>query len=98
VKRLIAIIHPENVPSQRVAEKIGLAYERDAISGLGRARTHLRHSVVKSHRQSQRICEPRTRTAPTKADECSRLAAEARDPTNQEVISKRGTDCPRRPA
>jgi len=35
VKRLIAIIHPENVPSQRVAEKIGLAYERDAISGSG---------------------------------------------------------------
>jgi RimJ/RimL family protein N-acetyltransferase len=35
VKRLIAIINPENVPSQRVAEKIGLAYERDAISGSG---------------------------------------------------------------
>jgi RimJ/RimL family protein N-acetyltransferase len=26
--RLIAIINPENVPSQRVAEKIGLRYER----------------------------------------------------------------------
>ena len=36
VKRLIAIINPENGPSQRVAEKIGsLAYERDAISGSG---------------------------------------------------------------
>jgi RimJ/RimL family protein N-acetyltransferase len=35
VKRLIAIIHPENVPSQRVAEKIGLADERDAISASG---------------------------------------------------------------
>jgi RimJ/RimL family protein N-acetyltransferase len=35
VKRLIAIINPQNVPSQRVAEKIGLAYERDAISGSG---------------------------------------------------------------
>ncbi|GAA1616131.1 GNAT family N-acetyltransferase [Actinoplanes couchii] len=30
VRRLIAIIHPDNVPSQRVAEKSGLAYERDA--------------------------------------------------------------------
>ena len=35
VTRLIAIINPDNVPSQRVAEKIGLAYERDAISGSG---------------------------------------------------------------
>jgi RimJ/RimL family protein N-acetyltransferase len=35
VKRLIAIINPDNVPSQRVAEKIGLAYEHDAISGSG---------------------------------------------------------------
>jgi RimJ/RimL family protein N-acetyltransferase len=35
VKRLIAITNPENGPSQRVAEKIGLAYERDAISGSG---------------------------------------------------------------
>jgi RimJ/RimL family protein N-acetyltransferase len=32
-KRLIAIIHPANVPSQRVAQKIGLAYERDAVKG-----------------------------------------------------------------
>ena len=29
VPRLIAIIHPENVASHRVAEKIGLAYEQD---------------------------------------------------------------------
>jgi len=35
VSRLIAIIHPENVPSQRVAEKIGLRYERDATSSDG---------------------------------------------------------------
>ena len=35
VTRLLAIINPNNVPSQRVAEKIGLAYERDAISGSG---------------------------------------------------------------
>lgn len=34
-KRLIAIIHPDNTPSQRVAEKIGLTYERDAISRTG---------------------------------------------------------------
>jgi RimJ/RimL family protein N-acetyltransferase len=33
--RLIAIIHPENVPSQRVAEKIGLTHERDATYGAG---------------------------------------------------------------
>jgi RimJ/RimL family protein N-acetyltransferase len=31
VTRLIAIIHPANRPSQRVAEKIGLMYERDAV-------------------------------------------------------------------
>jgi RimJ/RimL family protein N-acetyltransferase len=31
-KRLIAIIHPDNVPSQRVAEKTGLYFERDATS------------------------------------------------------------------
>ena len=35
VRRLIAIIHPDNTPSQRVAEKTGLAYERDAISRSG---------------------------------------------------------------
>ncbi|MGW4945134.1 GNAT family N-acetyltransferase [Actinoplanes sp. NPDC004185] len=35
VKRLIAIIHPDNVPSQRVAEKIGLAFERDTLSRDG---------------------------------------------------------------
>lgn len=31
VKRLIAITHPANRPSQRVAEKIGLRYEREAV-------------------------------------------------------------------
>ncbi|MEU8615963.1 GNAT family N-acetyltransferase [Actinoplanes sp. NPDC048791] len=35
VRRLIAIIHPGNVPSQRVAEKIGLAFERDTLSRDG---------------------------------------------------------------
>ncbi|MER7501831.1 GNAT family N-acetyltransferase [Nonomuraea pusilla] len=30
VDRLIAIIHPENVPSQRVAGKLGLTFERTA--------------------------------------------------------------------
>jgi RimJ/RimL family protein N-acetyltransferase len=35
VRRLIAIIHPDNVPSQRVAEKIGLGFERDATSRDG---------------------------------------------------------------
>ena len=35
VRRLIAIIHPDNVPSQRVAEKIGLALERDTTSRDG---------------------------------------------------------------
>ena len=35
-KRLIAIIHPDNVPSQRVAQKIGsLPHERDATSRSG---------------------------------------------------------------
>ncbi|MFI0898826.1 GNAT family N-acetyltransferase [Streptomyces sp. NPDC020983] len=31
-KRLVAIVRPENLPSQRVAEKIGLPFERTAIS------------------------------------------------------------------
>ncbi|BBH71713.1 acetyltransferase [Actinoplanes sp. OR16] len=31
VRRLIAIIAPSNVPSRRVAEKIGLRHERDAF-------------------------------------------------------------------
>jgi RimJ/RimL family protein N-acetyltransferase len=34
-KRLIAIIHPDNTPSQRVAEKTGFSHERDAISRSG---------------------------------------------------------------
>lgn len=33
VHRLIAIINPGNVPSQRIAEKIGLRHERDAEYG-----------------------------------------------------------------
>jgi RimJ/RimL family protein N-acetyltransferase len=35
VERLIAIPHPDNRPSQRVAEKIGLAHERDAVDRNG---------------------------------------------------------------
>lgn len=34
VERLVAIIDPENVPSQRVAEKIGLSYET-TVSAFG---------------------------------------------------------------
>ena len=40
ITRLIAIIDPANVPSQRVAEKIGLAYERDAVYGGGPVRLY----------------------------------------------------------
>jgi RimJ/RimL family protein N-acetyltransferase len=32
---LIAIIHPDNIPSQHVAEKIGLRYERGALARSG---------------------------------------------------------------
>ncbi|GAA1961397.1 GNAT family N-acetyltransferase [Kitasatospora viridis] len=35
VSRLIALIHPDNLPSQRVAEKIGLGFERTAVSRSG---------------------------------------------------------------
>jgi RimJ/RimL family protein N-acetyltransferase len=35
ITRLIAIIHPENRPSQRVAEKIGLSAEKDTTNDLG---------------------------------------------------------------
>lgn len=35
VKRLIAIIHPGNTPSQRVAEKIGLSHEKDTTGRAG---------------------------------------------------------------
>ncbi|MFC1408974.1 GNAT family N-acetyltransferase [Streptacidiphilus sp. N1-12] len=34
-KRLVAIIRPDNTPSQRVAQKIGLPFERDAVSRNG---------------------------------------------------------------
>jgi RimJ/RimL family protein N-acetyltransferase len=37
LERLIAIIHPDNVPSQRVAEKTGLTHERDTTSGSGQS-------------------------------------------------------------
>jgi RimJ/RimL family protein N-acetyltransferase len=40
ITRLIAIINPANVPSQRVAEKIGLTYERDAVYGGGSVRIY----------------------------------------------------------
>lgn len=33
--RLVAIVHPDNTPSQRVAEKVGLNFERDATSRTG---------------------------------------------------------------
>lgn len=35
IRRLIAIIHPQNTPSQHVAEKIGLDYERQASARSG---------------------------------------------------------------
>lgn len=35
IERLIAIIHPDNTSSQRVAEKVGLAFER-ATDNYGR--------------------------------------------------------------
>ncbi|MEV6108882.1 GNAT family N-acetyltransferase [Streptomyces sp. NPDC051940] len=34
-ERLVAIIRPDNTPSQRVAEKIGLPFERAAVSRSG---------------------------------------------------------------
>ncbi|WP_206185135.1 GNAT family N-acetyltransferase [Thermoactinospora rubra] len=40
VDRLIAIIAPANVPSQRVAEKIGLRFERMATYNGGRQRIY----------------------------------------------------------
>lgn len=40
IARLIAIIHPDNVPSQRVAEKIGLSHERDTVYATGPARVY----------------------------------------------------------
>jgi RimJ/RimL family protein N-acetyltransferase len=35
VRRLIAIIHPDNRPSRRVAEKIGLDLEKSTVNGSG---------------------------------------------------------------
>ncbi len=31
LERIVAVIHPDNIASQRVLEKIGLRYERDAV-------------------------------------------------------------------
>jgi RimJ/RimL family protein N-acetyltransferase len=36
---LVAIIHPENVPSQRVAEKIGLAFRSSSTDSRGQVRS-----------------------------------------------------------
>ncbi|MBW0101630.1 GNAT family N-acetyltransferase [Pseudonocardia sp. KRD291] len=36
-RRLIAITHPHNTPSQHVAEKIGLGYERQATARSGQS-------------------------------------------------------------
>jgi RimJ/RimL family protein N-acetyltransferase len=36
---LVAIIHPENVPSQRVAEKIGLAFQSSSVDSRGQTRS-----------------------------------------------------------
>lgn len=35
IERLIAIIHPDNRPSQRVAEKMGLSAEKDTANAAG---------------------------------------------------------------
>jgi RimJ/RimL family protein N-acetyltransferase len=40
VERLVAIIDPENVPSQRVAEKIGLTYEKTVSVFGGRQKIY----------------------------------------------------------
>jgi RimJ/RimL family protein N-acetyltransferase len=36
VRRLISLPHPDNTPSRRVAEKIGLTHERDVMWRPGR--------------------------------------------------------------
>jgi RimJ/RimL family protein N-acetyltransferase len=36
---LVAIIHPENVPSQRVAEKIGLTFQSSSVDSRGQVRS-----------------------------------------------------------
>lgn len=41
LSRLIAIIDPDNKPSQRVAEKIGLRFERDATYRSGQQRVRI---------------------------------------------------------
>jgi RimJ/RimL family protein N-acetyltransferase len=46
LSRLIAIIDPENKPSQRVAEKIGLRFERDATYRSGQQRVRVYASAL----------------------------------------------------
>jgi RimJ/RimL family protein N-acetyltransferase len=41
LSRLIAIIDPDNKPSQQVAEKIGLRFERDATDRSGQQRVRI---------------------------------------------------------
>lgn len=38
--RLISLIHPDNTPSIRVAEKLGMTYEREVELGAGAARLY----------------------------------------------------------
>jgi RimJ/RimL family protein N-acetyltransferase len=52
VERLIAIINPRNVPSQRVAEKIGLRYERTAPHPDGNQQIYAAE-LTNSHPRSQ---------------------------------------------
>jgi RimJ/RimL family protein N-acetyltransferase len=66
-RRLIAIIHPDNTASQRVAEKIGLAHERDFTTRSGgRARLY---AVVRQEQRPPVDAAPdspqRARTKPT---------------------------------
>lgn len=49
VRRLIAIINPDNVASQRVAQKIGLGYERDAEYGGGVQRIYAADLAPRRH-------------------------------------------------
>jgi RimJ/RimL family protein N-acetyltransferase len=46
LRRLIAIIDPDNKPSQRVAEKIGLRFERDATYRSGQQRVRIYASAL----------------------------------------------------
>jgi RimJ/RimL family protein N-acetyltransferase len=55
VRRLIAIINPNNVPSQRVAEKIGMRYERTASHPDGDQRIYAT-DLKRSHPTPQKAC------------------------------------------